>query len=97
MTATVRTTQEDAPSLAKSSTDFIADFTLGPHNTEQLEGWILNVDGASYSKGAGIEIVLTTPEGSIIEQSFTLGFPTSNNEAEYKVILAGSDQPSLSG
>jgi len=55
------------------------------------------VDGASYSKGAGIEIVLTTPEGSIIKQSFTLGFPTSNNESEYEVILAGSDQPSLSG
>jgi len=34
-------------------------------------------------------IVLTTFEGSIIEQSFTLGFPTSNNEAEYETILAG--------
>ena len=34
-------------------------------------------------------IVLTTLEGSIIEQSFTLGFPTSNNEAEYETILAG--------
>ena len=39
--------------------------------------------------GAGIGIVLTTPEGSIIEQSFTLGFPASNNEAEYKVALTG--------
>ena len=35
------------------------------------------------------EIVLTTPEGSIIEQSFTLGFPASNNEAEYEAVLAG--------
>jgi len=39
--------------------------------------------------GAGIGIVLTTPEGSIIEQSFTLGFPASNNEAEYEAVLAG--------
>jgi len=39
--------------------------------------------------GAGIGIVLTTPEGSIIEQSFTLGSPASNNEAEYGAILAG--------
>jgi len=38
--------------------------------------------------GAIIEIVLTTPEGSIIEQFFTLGFPVSNNEAEYEVVLA---------
>jgi len=37
----------------------------------------------------GIGIVLTTPEGSIIEQSFTLGFPASNNEAEYEAVLAG--------
>ena len=70
--------------------DFIADFTLGAiEHADQLEGWILNVDGASNSKEAGIGIVLTTPEGSFIEQSFTLGFPTSNNEAEYKAVLAG--------
>jgi len=33
---------------------------------------------------AGIEIVLTTPEGSIIEQSFTLDFLVSNNKAVYE-------------
>ena len=72
--------------------DFIADFTPGA--TEQcdlLEEWILNVDGASNSIGAGIGIALTTPEGSITEQSFTLGFSTSNNEAEYEAILTGSE------
>jgi len=56
--------------------DFIADFT--PRTTEyadQLEGWVLNINGASNSKGAGIRIVLTVLERSIIEQSFTLGFP----------------------
>jgi len=40
-------------------------------------------------QGADIRIVLTTPEGSIIEQSFTLSFPASNNETEYEVVLAG--------
>ena len=42
--------------------DFITDFT--PEATEQadlLEGWTLNVNGASNSKGTGIGIVLTTP------------------------------------
>ena len=29
------------------------------------------------------------PEGSIIEQSFIIGFPASNNEAEYEAVLAG--------
>ena len=32
--------------------DFIAGFTLGTTEyADQLEGWILNVDGASNSKG----------------------------------------------
>ena len=47
----------------------------------------MNVDGASNSKRAGIKIILTTPEGSIIEQSLTLGFPASNNETEYEVVI----------
>ena len=49
----------------------------------------MNVDGVLNSKGAGIKIVLATPEGSIIEQSFTLGFLASNNEAKYEAILVG--------
>jgi len=46
------------------------------------------VNGASNSKKTGIGIVLTTPEGSIIEESFSLGFSASNNKAEYKAVLA---------
>ena len=70
--------------------DFIADFTLGiTEHADKLERWILNVDGASSNKETGIRIVLTTPEGSIIEQSFTLAFPASNNEAEYEAVIAG--------
>jgi len=46
------------------------------------------VDGASNNKGAGIGFVLVTPEGSIIEQSYTLGFPATNNEAEYEAVVA---------
>jgi len=47
------------------------------------------VDRALNSKGVGIGIALTTPEGSIIEHAFTLGFHASNNEAEYEAVLAG--------
>jgi len=39
--------------------------------------------------GPGIGMVLTTPEVSIIEQSFTLDFLAFNNEAEYEKVLAG--------
>ncbi|GMP46078.1 hypothetical protein CsSME_00014370 [Camellia sinensis var. sinensis] len=51
--------------------------------------WKLFVDGASNRHGAGLGIVLTSPEGMIIEQAITLGFPASNNEAEYEALLAG--------
>ena len=47
------------------------------------------MDGVSNNKGASIGIVLTTPEESINEQSFIVGFPASNNEAEYEAVLAG--------
>ncbi|XP_028112767.1 uncharacterized protein LOC114310867 [Camellia sinensis] len=52
------------------------------------EMWKLFVDGASNRHGAGLGIVLTSPDGLIIEQEITLGFPASNNEAEYEALLA---------
>jgi len=70
--------------------DFIVEFTLGgPTQSDHLEGWTLNVDGASNSKCIGIDIVLTTLEGSIIEQFYTLGFPATNNKVEYEAVIAG--------
>ncbi|XP_024009744.1 uncharacterized protein LOC112084676 [Eutrema salsugineum] len=53
------------------------------------EKWSLYVDGSSSSRGAGIGIRLESPTKEILEQSFRLEFPASNNEAEYKVLLAG--------
>jgi len=54
-----------------------------------MEGWILNMDGASNSKGTGVGIILTTLEGFLIEQSYSLGFRATNNEAEYEAIIVG--------
>jgi len=52
--------------------DFIVKFTPGPPpQRNHLKGWILNMDDTSNSRDAGIEIALTIPEGSIIEQSNT--------------------------
>ncbi|KAI5354380.1 hypothetical protein L3X38_007275 [Prunus dulcis] len=51
--------------------------------------WQLRVDGASNQKGAGAGVVITTPDGTLLEQAIMLGFPASNNEAEYEALLAG--------
>ncbi|XP_034219224.1 uncharacterized protein LOC117630638 [Prunus dulcis] len=51
--------------------------------------WQLRVDEASNQKGAGAGVVIITPDGTLLEQAITLGFPASNNEAEYEALLAG--------
>ncbi|XP_024010360.1 uncharacterized protein LOC112085381 [Eutrema salsugineum] len=53
------------------------------------EVWILHVDGSSSHRGSGVGIRLKSPNGEILEQSFRLEFPASNNEAEYEALLAG--------
>ncbi|KAI5343693.1 hypothetical protein L3X38_011569 [Prunus dulcis] len=51
------------------------------------EMWQLHVDGASSQKGAGASVVIVTPDGTLLEQAITVGFPASNNEAEYEALL----------
>ena len=47
------------------------------------------MDDASSAMGAKVRIVIITPEGIRVKHSLRLGFKASNNEAEYKVLLAG--------
>ena len=41
--------------------------------------------------GFGVGPILQSPTGKMIEQTIHLNFSTSNNEAEYEVVLAGLD------
>ncbi|XP_024006459.1 uncharacterized protein LOC112082972 [Eutrema salsugineum] len=54
-----------------------------------VQPWILHADGSSSHKGSGVRIRLKSPEGKVIEQSFRLSFPASNNEAEYETLITG--------
>lgn len=47
------------------------------------------MDDVSNAMGAGAGIVIISPEGVKLEHSMRLGFRPSNNEAEYKALLAG--------
>ncbi|KAL5564335.1 hypothetical protein UlMin_027499 [Ulmus minor] len=79
--------------------DFVADFT--PNVTQQADKellnltersnskWTLTVDGSSNVNGAGIGLVLTSPEGDLIQQAIRYGFKATNNEAEYEALIAG--------
>lgn len=82
--------------------DFIAEFT-DPNSSSNMTAfntslfdlggernkWELRVDGASNGKGAGLRIVLISPDKEVIEQAVRLLFPASNNEAEYEAVIAG--------
>ncbi|XP_071699563.1 uncharacterized protein [Rutidosis leptorrhynchoides] len=53
------------------------------------EFWELYTDGASSEEGAGIGILLVSPNGEEITYAIRLKFATSNNEAEYEALIAG--------
>ena len=44
-------------------------------------------DGAANQRGAGVGLVLVSPEKIIIEKSLRLGFSATNNEAKYEALL----------
>ncbi|RVW62879.1 Gag-Pol polyprotein [Vitis vinifera] len=57
----------------------------------EKEWWTLRVDGASRSSGSRVGLLLQSPTGEHLKQAIRLGFPASNNEAEYEAILSGLD------
>ena len=56
---------------------------------QHMEGWKFYIDGASNSRGSGLGIVLSAPQGQMMELAIRLGFPASNNVVEYEVLLHG--------
>ena len=74
--------------------DFVMEFTLAEpaentHATTDLPIWRLSAYGATNAQGSGAGLILTSPEGIHIEYELRFGFQASNNEAEYKAIIAG--------
>ncbi|XP_076939313.1 uncharacterized protein LOC143607942 [Bidens hawaiensis] len=47
------------------------------------------MDGASTGDGSGAGLILISPEGIELTYAMRLEFPSTNNEAEYKALLAG--------
>lgn len=67
---------------------FVAEFT-SPINKETPTKWALSVDGTSNIKVSGAKIVLEGPNVILIEQALKFEFATSNNQTEYKALIAG--------
>ena len=57
----------------------------------EVQGWRMYFDGAVYQFGAGIEIILLTPEGEVVPIAKKLAFKVTNNEAEYEACILGME------
>lgn len=73
---------------AQVLTDFLLEMTTAAENPTYPE-WKVYVDGSSASAGSGVRIVIQNPKGDKLDYAIKLEFPASNNEAEYKAVLAG--------
>ena len=51
--------------------------------------WKMFVDGAKNTMGAGVGVVLKSPEGVSFEHCLKLNFPATNNETKYEAFIAG--------
>ncbi|XP_058755917.1 uncharacterized protein LOC131629132 [Vicia villosa] len=69
--------------------DFVAEMAFPETTNNNARRWTLYVDDASSSTGSGVGIILENGEGTLIEVSLSLSFPTSNNQAEYEALLVG--------
>ena len=58
-------------------------------NEDKEQKWTLYVDGSSNNEGSGARVILEDMNGVSIEQSLRFMFKTSNNQTEYKALLAG--------
>ncbi|XP_074351551.1 uncharacterized protein LOC141690671 [Apium graveolens] len=66
----------------------------GNHPTNEREEfphpwWILHVDEDVNNNGAGVKIVLVTPEGHHLMSTIHFKFYVTNNDAEYEALING--------
>ncbi|XP_056691954.1 uncharacterized protein [Spinacia oleracea] len=78
--------------------DFVADFSpdlekIADDEVKLINNiggiWTLFVDGSSNFRGAGLGVVLKSPQGDMIAQAICCDFKATNNEAEYEALIAG--------
>ncbi|KAI8568391.1 hypothetical protein RHMOL_Rhmol02G0195200 [Rhododendron molle] len=53
------------------------------------DAWRMTVDGASNINGAGAGVVLVSSAGTVHEHIVSIGYPATNNDAEYETLIAG--------
>jgi len=70
----------------------MADFVTqhcGMAGTLEIVRWTLFFDGSTCDRGAGIGIVLVSPQGKKYEFSLPIVAASTNNQAEYQALIKG--------
>lgn len=72
--------------------NFVIEFTnfqeVIPKGPEK-EPWQVYVDGSSCCVGGGMDVHMVASDGVESYHAIQLNFKVTNNEAEYKAVLAG--------
>ncbi|XP_026378350.1 uncharacterized protein LOC113272768 [Papaver somniferum] len=71
--------------LGCATTPFHEDIPVAAES----KSWLLYFDGSSHGDKGGSGVVLITPDDELISKDFKLGFPCTNNAAEYEAFLLG--------
>jgi len=70
--------------------DFVVELSSADaHQKEANFRWVLSVGGSSNQQGSGAGVILEGPNGLLIEQALRFAFKASNNQVEYKALIAG--------
>ena len=78
--------------------DFIAKFAQSEDKGEENAAqWNIHMDGSYNRRVGGADVVIQTTEEDKIECTIRLDIPTTNNEAEYKALVAGLDLAKAAG
>jgi ribonuclease HI len=71
--------------------DFVSEWTeiQMPPPKERLEHWIMYFDSALNLEGAGVSVLLISPQGEQLKYILQIHYKASNNGAEYEALIHG--------
>ena len=79
----------EGPAENESNEHRMGEKSVGLIAAQKPVQWKVYIDEAANQKGSGMGLVLISPEKLVVEKLLRLGFSTTNNEAEYEVLLEG--------
>ena len=77
---------------AQVLTNFIAEFSPNQselNEVDEVQKWVINVDGSSTLYAGGIRVILKSPEEDRLKYTAYLQYQTTNNETKYQALLKG--------